>query len=150
MTTEVTTETTAPAPTKANLTPQEFLATLPGSPTPEQIETWKSQSPNGRVKVLTLDGKTAFIIRGLNGLELSQIQKGIQQMATPTADPDLETQIACDVKATLWTNASPTGKLTDVILRTGPAGRPSTLFTVVTELSEFTNPQQVDAMSADL
>lgn len=154
MTTEVTTPevTTAPeaAPQpKQVMSPQEFLATLPGAPTPEQIANWKLQAPNNRVQLFSPDGKRAFILRGLTGLELSQIQKQIQQMATPSSDPDLEIQIAAAVKATVWTNVAG-GKLTDTFLRTGSAGMPSTLFAQVTRLSDFMDPQQIELLSAEL
>ena len=71
-------------------------------------------------------------------------------MATATADPDLEMQIAAVVKATVWTNVGQNGKLTDVILRTGSAGLPSTLFAKVTKLSDFMDPQQIEMLSAEL
>jgi hypothetical protein len=135
---------------KANMTPQEFLATLPGAPTADQIAAWKSQAPNNRLEVFTPDGKRAFIMRGLTGLELTQIQKQIQGMATPSSDPDLEMQIASVVKSTVWTNVGIAGKLTDVVLRTGTAGLPSTLFSKVTKLSDFMDPQQIEFLSAEL
>jgi hypothetical protein len=139
------------APTsKANMTPQEFLASLAGAPTLDQIAVWKQQAPNNRLEVFTPDGKRAFVLRGLTGLELTQIQKTIHTMATATADPDLETQIASVVKATVWTNVGSTGKLTDVILRTGSAGLPSTLFAKVTKLSDFMDPQQIEMLSGEL
>jgi hypothetical protein len=154
MTTEATEttnvqEATATA-TKTVLTPQEFLASLVGAPTADQVATWKQQAPNNRIEILSPDGKRAYIVRGLTGLELTQIQKQIQQMATPATDPDLEIQIASVVRATLWTNAGQNGKLTDVILRTGTAGLPSTLFAKVTKLSDFMDPQQIEMLSAEL
>src|SRR5665213_2117967 len=143
-------ETPAAEPTsKANMTPQEFLASLPGAPTADQVTTWKQQAPNNRLEVFTPDVKRAFIIRGLTGLELTQIQKLVQQIAGVT-DPDLETQIAAVVKAVVWTNVGQSGRLTDVTLRTGTAGLPSTLFAKVTKLSDFMDPQQIEMLSAEL
>lgn len=133
----------------SQMTPQEFLASLPGAPTPDQIAAWKAQAPNNRVEMFTPDGKRAFILRGLTGLELTQIQKQIQAMATPTSDPDLEMQIASVIKAAVWTNVG-NGKLSDVQLRTGTAGLPSTLFSIVTRLSDFMDPQQINLLSAEL
>src|SRR5258708_5570149 len=135
---------------KGNMTPQEFLASLPGAPTADQIAAWKSQAPNGRLEMFTPDGKRAFILRGLNGLELTKIQKQIQGMATPVSDPDLEMQIASVVQAVVWTNVGQNGRLNDVILRTGSAGLPSTLFAKVTKLSDFMDPQQIEMLSAEL
>jgi|SRR5208282_2805848 len=151
MTTEVdTTATETPTP-KTNMSPQEFLASLPGAPTPDQIANWKAQAPANRIELFAMpDGKRAFIMRGLTGLELTQIQKQIQSMATPAADPDLEMQIASVVKATLWTNVGTNGKLSDTVLRTGTAGLPSTLFAKVTKLSDFMDPQQIEMLSAEL
>lgn len=134
----------------SNMSPQEFLASLAGAPTADQITAWKSQAPNNRIEVFTPDGKRAFILRGLTGLELTQIQKQIQSMATPTSDPDLEMQIASVVKANLWSNVGQGTKLTDVSLRTGSAGLPSTLFAIVTRLSDFMDPQQINLLSAEL
>jgi hypothetical protein len=141
----VTTEPTS----KANMTPQEFLASLAGAPTADQISVWKLQAPNNRIEVFTPDGKRAFILRGLTGLELTQIQKQIQQIQG-ASDPDLEMQIASVVKATVWTNVGQNGKLSDIILRTGSAGLPSTLFAKVTKLSDFMDPQQIEMLSAEL
>lgn len=135
---------------KSNMTPQEFLASLPGAPIPDQIAAWKLQAPNQRLEVFTPDGKRAFIIRGLTGLELTKIQKQIQSMATPVSDPDLEMQIASVVTAVVWTNVGQNNKLTDIVLRTGTAGLPSTLFSKVTKLSDFMDPQQIDFLSAEL
>lgn len=142
-------ETEAPK-VKANMTPQEFLASLPAAPTAEQIALWKSQAPNNRVQVFSPDGKRAYIMRGLTGMELTQIQKQLQGMATAVSDPDLELQILSVCKAVVWTNSGVNGRLTDTILRTGTAGLPSTLFAKVTNLSDFMEPQQIEMLSADL
>jgi hypothetical protein len=146
--------TEAPAPDEeakspASMTPQEFLASLAGAPTADQIAAWKAQAPNNRIEVFTPDGKRAFIERGLTGLELTQIQKQVQQIQG-SSDPDLEMQIASVVRATLWTNVGQGNKLTDVVLRTGSAGLPSTLFAIVTRLSDFMDPQQINLLSAEL
>lgn len=144
------------APTdNKQLSMAEFVASLPGAPTTDQITSWKAQAPNGRIRAYAPDaavnGKRTYILRGLTGLEFTQIQKQIQSMATPAADPDLEVQIASVVRATLWTNVgSNGGKLTDVILRTGAAGTPSALFAIITELSDFADPQKLEFLSADL
>jgi hypothetical protein len=150
MTNEVATPATeTPAPNKT-MTPQEFLASLPGGPTPDQIAAWKAQAPANRIELLAMpDGKRAWIGRGLTGLELTQIQKQVQQIQG-ASDPDLEMQIASVVKATLWCNFGVNGKLTDVVLRTGTAGLPTTLFTKVTKLSDFLDPQTIEMLSAEL
>lgn len=143
-------ETAETPQVKANQTPEEFLASLPEAPTQEQITTWKAQAPNGRINMFTPDGKRVYIMRGLTGLELSAIQKKLSSMATPVADPDMELQIEAVCKATVWTNAAPQNRLTDVILRTGTAGLPSSLFVKVSDLSDFMDPQKIEMMSADL
>lgn len=139
---------------KALPTMAEFIAGLEGAPTPEMIVNWKQQAPNHRVRAYAPDapvgGKRVYILRGLSGLELTAIQNQIQQMATPASNPELETQIACVIKAVLWTNVGHAWKLSDVILRSGAAGTPSSLFTIVSELSDFVDPQKIDALSADL
>jgi len=141
---------TKPAVDRSNMDPHEFLASLPGAPTKDMIAAWKQQAPNNRLEVFTPDGKRAYIVRGLTGLELTTIQKQIQSMATPVADPELEMQLHAVVKAVVWTNAGQNGKLTDVSLRTGAAGLPATLFTKVTKLSDFMDPQQIEFLSAEL
>lgn len=148
--TEVVDTATPTTETKAPLTGPEFLASLAGAPSPEQVEAWKQQAPNNRIELFTPDGKRAYIVRGITGLELSTIQKQIQSMATPAADPDAEVQILAVVRATLWTNVGVGGKLTDTILRTGTAGLPSALFAKVTKLSDFFDPQQIEFLSAEL
>ena len=154
MTTEdvvATPEQPEPKPVdKSNMDPHEFLASLPGAPTKDMIAAWKQQAPNNRLEVFTPDGKRAYIVRGLTGLELTTSQKQIQSMATPVADPELEMQLHAVVKAVVWTNAGQNGKLTDVGLRTGAAGLPATLFTKVTKLSDFMDPQQIEFLSAEL
>lgn len=147
MTTEAQVETPV---VKSVMTPQEFLASLAGAPAPEMISNWKLQAPNNKVELFSPDGKRAFILRGLTGLELTTIQKQIQQMATPTSDPDLEMQIASIIKACVWTNVGPNGKLTDILLRNGTAGLPSTLFSIITKLSDFMDPQKIEMLSAEL
>lgn len=139
----------APKP-RGEMTPQAFLASLPGSPTAEQIAVWKSQAPNNRIEVFSPDGKRAYIIRGLTGMELTGIQKSLANMATAISDPDLELQILSVVKAVVWTNSGVNGRLTDTVLRTGTAGLPSTLFSKVTKLSDFMEPQQIEMLSAEL
>lgn len=139
----------APAP-KQQMSVQEFLAALPDAPTADQIAGWKLQAPNQRLEVFTPDGKRAFIVRGLAGLEYSMIQKQVSGMATGVADPDLEVQIATACKCVVWTNVGINGKLNDTLLRTGSAGLPSTLFTKITKLSDFMDPQQIDFLSAEL
>lgn len=143
-------EQEAPAVDKKPITPAEFLANLPGAPTAEQMTAWKAQAPNNRIRLFTPDGGRAYVLRGINGLELSQIQKQIEAMATPTANPELEVQIASVVKACLWTNAGREGRLDDVTLRSGAAGLPQSLFQIVSDLSDFFDPQRLDFMSADL
>jgi hypothetical protein len=147
---DVAVEKVVAEPPSNQLTPAEFLASLPGSPTAEQIEAWKQQAPNNHIELVTPDGKRAFILRGITGLELSQIQSNLEKMATPTTNPELEVQIASVVKACLWTNVGPSGRLTDVLLRTGTAGLPQTLFVVVSRLSDFFDPQQIELHSAEL
>lgn len=145
-----TNETPVVVDKKTELSGAEFLATLVGAPSAEQVEAWKQQAPNNRIELFTPDGKRAYIVRGITGTELAQIQKQVQGMATPSSDPDLEVQIAAVVRSTLWTNVGSGGHLTDVILRTGAAGLPSTLFAKVTKLSDFFDPQQIEFLSAEL
>jgi DNA-binding NarL/FixJ family response regulator len=140
------TQTPDPAE-QAPMTPAEFLASLPDAPSSDLISQWKAQAPNGRIKVFTPDGKRAYILRGLSGLEMGQVQQNIPKNST---NPELDVQISSVVKAVLWTNTTQGNRLQDVTLRAASAGLPLTLFTLVSELSDFFDPARLEVMSGDL
>src|ERR1044072_5179279 len=117
------------APSKSPF--QQLRDSIAGFPSDQQVAMWKSQVPGGRIKCFCPDGKRVFFLRGLSGLELSQIQNAIPQNAK---DPDAEIEITGSAHCLLWTNV---GALDAEALRTGPAGLPKTLFAVVQNLSDF-------------
>lgn len=147
-------ETQVPVPTadavKPAMTPATFLASLPGSPSADMVENWKQQAPNNKIKIFSPDGKRAYILRGITGFELATIQKQLEGMATPSANPELEVQLASVTLACIWTNVGTNHKLDGTILRSGTAGLPQTLFQIVSELSDFYDPAKLDFMSGDL
>jgi hypothetical protein len=136
----------APAAAPKTLTPLDFLASL-GGPSPEQIDFIKQQSPNNRARVMCNDGKRAFVVRAIGGLELAQIRKNIPQNST---NPDEDTAIAAAVLCTVWTNVTPEKRLNETLLRTGSAGLPSSLWSLITMLSDYMDPQDFEVCSAEL
>jgi hypothetical protein len=128
-------------------TPQQLLASMAGAPTPNQVESWKAQAPGNHVRLFTPDMKRIYILRGLSGLELATLNKSIPQNAE---DPDREQQILGSERALLWTNTSAATRLTAAELRAGTAGLPTTLFSVVMELSDFFAPEHIAMLSGDL
>jgi hypothetical protein len=125
----------------------EFLAKFEGAPTEEQIEAWKSAAPGGRVRLFTPDMKRVFVLRAIGALELEKIE---QQLANvPQEKIARELQKAVCSQATLWTNITKTGKLTNQELQAGPAGLPATMHDVVSELSDFLHPQIVEKLTID-
>jgi hypothetical protein len=144
---EVAPEQNAAAQTgKRDLNPYEFLASI-GGPNREQIEFIKSQSPNGRARIFTPDGKRAFVLRAIGGLELASIEKNIPAGDT---NPELTRAVNADVLCVAWTNTTPEKKLNEIGLRTGSAGLPQTLWNLITALSDFVDPAEFVVCSAEL
>jgi hypothetical protein len=138
---------TPESPVNKPPSPVEFLAKLPGAPSKEHIASLKQQVPNGTIRLFSPDGKRAFLMRGITGLEMRELQTAIPTNAT---DPEGEFKLLAVAKACVWASTTPSGKLDAISLRAGTAGLPETLFHVVEELSDYRNPAQVFEMSADL
>jgi len=130
----------------AGMDPIDFLASI-GGPSLDQINFIKQQSPNKRARVFTPDSKRAFVVRAIGGLELAQIRKNIPQNST---NPDEDTAIAAAVLCTVWTNVTSEKRLNETLLRTGAAGLPSSLWMLITMLSDYTDPQDFAVCSAEL
>lgn len=145
------------AKAKSNLLdPHDFLASFPNAPSKAIVESYKQQAPNGIVRILAI-GKRAYIVRGITGLELQQVQAEIPPNLGAALEPDaraakIESEVAIKVssRCTCWTSSSQDGKLTTEQLRSGTAGLPSTLFNLITYLSDFINPEALEIMSAEL
>ena len=133
--------------TKEPQTPQEILDTFAGSPTAEQIAAFKSQVPNGAIRAFSPDGKRMFLLRGISGLEMRELQKSIVANA---AEPEAEFKILAACAATVWTNATRNGKMDQATLRSATAGLPDSLFMIVEQLSDFFAPAQIMNMTFDL
>lgn len=144
-------ETPTDAPVTAKVpSAAEFLATIPNSPTPSDIEKWKKEVPGGRVRMFSPDGERVFILRGLTGFELGQLAD-----ATPKSLPPEEREEALSeklvAKALLWTNTTPSGKIEDPsTLKHTTFGLPVALRTVVEDLSDMIPPERLFTMVADL
>lgn len=118
-----------------------------GGPSKIEIERLKQNVPGGRLRAFSLDNRRFFIVRGVSGLELAEIQKRIVQNAS---DPEKETQLQLGAACILWTNATAQRRLTEMDLRSGPAGLPSTITSYVMALSDFASPDELQICSVEL
>jgi hypothetical protein len=138
-----------PADRTEGIDPYTILAQLPNAPTKEQVESIKLQAPNGRVRFYCPDGRRAYLLRGLNGLEWERIQKNI----LPNLEEDKKQEEfvqQVDLLGCFYASTSKTGRFVAEELKTSGAGLPATLFTIVSALSDFQDPVQIEALSADL
>jgi hypothetical protein len=129
--------------------PYEFLATIPGAPSKDLIQTMKAQTPNQRIRVFSPDTKRVFLIRGISHTELNQVQQLLPINMSPEKT-EQELYILIAARCTIWTNASATTKLNPDELRAGSAGLPSTLFQLVQYLSDYVEPESLNVLSAEL
>ncbi len=136
--------------------PFEYLQTFPHAPTKATVEIWKQQAPNGVVRIFAA-GKRAYLVRGISGLELQSVQSQIPDNLGAGLNPEaraakVEGEVALLVssKCVVWTSTTQDGKLTVEQLRGGSAGLPSTLFNLITYLSDFLDPEALQVMSAEL
>lgn len=137
--------------------PYELLATFPNAPNKTDIEHYKAQSPNGIIRLFAIGPKRVYLVRGLSGIELAGIQGQIpSNLGAGLADEvkamkiDAEVAIHGASKGVIWTSTTKDGKLSPEQVRGGSAGLPSTLFTLVSYLSDFLEPAALDAMSIEL
>lgn len=145
------------AKVKTNLLdPYDYLATFPNAPSRANVEAFKAQAPNGVIRILALASRV-YLVRGIGGLELASIQSGIPENLGAGLNPEaraakIEAEISLHVAArcTVWASTSPNGTLSVEGLRMGSAGLPSTLFGLVTWLSDFVDPEAFQIMSAEL
>lgn len=138
------------------LDPYDFLATFPNAPSKASVDSFKAQAPNGVVRILAL-GKRAYIVRGISGLELQQVQAEIPDNLGANLSPEaraakIEGEVSLKVsgRCVCWTSSTPDGKLNAELLRVGSAGLPSTLFNLITYLSDFIDPEAINLLSAEL
>lgn len=141
---------------KSLLDPYEYLATFPNAPTKAAVEALKSQAPNGTIRIFAV-GKRVYLVRGISGLELQGIQGQIPENLGASLSPEAraakiegEVSLMVSAKCVVWTSATQDGKLTVEQLRGGSAGLPSTLFNLITWLSDFVDPEAFQIMSTEL
>lgn len=144
-------------PVQDVIDPWEILSAAPGAPTKATVEAWKQQAPNGVVRILILGNKRLYLVRGVTGQEMLSAQNSIPENLGAGLAPearmakvDLELQLIIVSKCVLWTSSTSDGKLTIDQLRTGSAGLPSTLFNLVTLLSDFIEPDAFQVISTEL
>lgn len=143
---------------KLDLDPMEFLQTFPNAPSKVMIDAWKQQAPNGVIRLFAPgNGKRVYLVRGINGIELKHIQNQIPSnmgdgLAPEARAAKIEAEVTLGVgaKAVVWTSVTPDGKMTKEQLEAGPAGLPSTLFSLITYLSDFLDPEAIQLVSAEL
>lgn len=129
------------------LDPYKMLEAL-GGPNKETIERLKAQVPGGRVRIYSPDlAKRVYVLRALSGLEWADARK---RVPSNSSDPDNDFSINVAIKSCVWTSTTRTQKLSETELRTGPAGDPSTLFSLVAMLSGFVDPSAFNVLSAEL
>lgn len=136
--------------------PYDYLAKFPNAPSKTVIETAKAQAPNGTVRIFA-PGKRVYLVRGISGIELQQVQSQIPDNLGAGLSPEargakVEGEVALHVasKCVVWTSTTSDGKLTIEQLRFGSAGLPSTLFQLITYLSDFLDPETLQTLSAEL
>ena len=142
-----TQDTTESAP----LSPFDFLKQFSGAPSQEKINSFKQQAPGGRIKLITSsDGKRVYILRAISAFELQNLQESpiFKTVAPEKYALTLKTELAA--KCILWTNATPTGKMDNMELKTSGAGLVDTLHEVISELSDYMEAPQIARYSADL
>lgn len=143
------TETTTPQESEQPQTGQEFLATLNGAPTQAQLDSWKKEVPNGALRGFSPDGKRCYILRGITGQEMRNIQGVIPESLGPEAG-EAEFKLNAVSLACMWTSTTRSGKLEPNVLRSGTAGLPDTLFAIVENLSDYFAPVQIMNLSFEL
>lgn len=138
------------------MAPMDYLQTFPNAPSKATIDMWKAQAPNGIIRILAL-GKRIYLVRGVSGLELQQIQADIPDNLGAGLNPEakaakIEAEVSLRVgsRCVVWTATTADNKLSVEQLRVGSAGLPSTLFSMITYLSDFIDPQELQLISAEL
>lgn len=131
------------------LSPYDLIASK-GGPSKDTILAWKTQTPNGKLKVFTPDGgKRLFIMRAVSSLEMSLLSRQIPKNTEPEQrNSDLEMLVAA--KCIVWTNITPTGKVQPDELKAGSAGLSSTLFNFIAWMSDYVDPSAFEVISSDL
>lgn len=144
-------EQQTPAEPQKGLNPYDFIARFPGAPDKAKIDSWKQQVPGGRIKLkVSGDEKRVYIMRAISGLELGKLTQQILQQALPQEKlaSELTSLVVCT--CCLWTNASPTGQLTDQMLKASGSGLADTLHAVLSELSDYETPETIERLSVEL
>lgn len=131
------------------LNPYDLIASK-GGPSKDTILAWKTQTPNGKLKILAPDGgKRLFILRAVSNLELSILTRQLPKNLEPEQrSSELEMLVAA--KCTVWTNITPSGKVTSEELKAGSAGLSSTLFNFIAWMSDYVDPSAFEVISTDL
>jgi hypothetical protein len=138
------------SPDKGPVDPLQFL-TNAGGPSKAQVDAWKAQTCNGRVKLFTPDGtlNRVFILRGLSARELEAVRGELPVNVSPERAP-LEMQRLVVIRGTLWTNINKTNKLDTEALTASGAGLIESLYALISDLSDFLDPVMLEKLSADL
>jgi hypothetical protein len=123
---------------------EKLRASIPDFPTDAKIDSWKKQTPGGRVQAFCPDGRRVWFMRGLTAVELSKIHANIPKNAQ---NEEFEIGAMAAATCTLW---STEGKFDCEGYRTGPAGLPQSLFAIVQNLSDFYDPSQLAIFSLEL
>ena len=132
------------------ITPFEFLQKFAGAPSQEQINEWKQQAPGARIRLFhSSDGTRIYLLRGIGGQELAQLQASLPPNIAPEKVPT-EVQNLIAIRCCVWTNSTIENKLSDLALKGAGAGLPQTLQEIIYQLSDYMDPATIDRFSADL
>lgn len=115
------------------LSPPVVLQKLPGAPTQQMIEQWKTV--HGEVYMLALSEKEVFIWRPITRPEYLQVQQTVQNQSQYE-------ELICDV-CTLWRSV-------DADWQKGKAGTPATLHEQILLQSNFVNANAASLLVARL
>jgi len=146
---EETQEVTAATPVRQPLDPYELIKSK-GGPSKDDIAVSKAQTPNGRIKIFTLDGgERIYLLRAVSLLEMAGLQKQLPRNADQeTIARELPLLVVS--KCCVWTNTTKSGKVTGEELKAGAAGLPTTLYQFIEQMSDFVDPASFDLISTDL
>jgi hypothetical protein len=137
--------------TAAPVTPLEFIQkNFPNAPSGNQVDIIRAQVPNGRLKVfVSSDQKRAYIMRGISAIELQTLQDERMRVTQDNAKLVFALKADIVVKCCVWASTKDS-KLTDLTLKGSGAGLVDTLYELVNQLSDYTDPETLFQLSSEI
>ena len=146
---EQETQETPTTPVRGPQDPYDLLKEV-GGPSKDEVAGLKAQTPNGQIKIFTLDGgKRIYLLRAVSLMELSALSKQLPKNSDPeTASRELPLLVVS--KCCVWTNTTRSSKLSAEELRAGAAGLSNTLYLFIEMMSDYVDPSRFDLISSDI